>query len=216
MLHLKHGIKLLLVFYALALGGCANLDPWREYDRLPASRSKPFEAEGLERDYSETIPSDAKHELSGSTLSLAECVAIALEHNPSTSSAWQAIRAAAAGAGEAKAEYLPQVGFTSGARRSDVPELYPKSAGTGSASIPGGTGAAAGSGTLASSVAQSVVSSVSRSIASRLTQNLLDSSGGVERPGPRNRYDATFGARCWSVQNHRMLGRRGLAMASPP
>jgi len=189
---------LLVAFSAAALGGCASLDPWREYDQLPASRSEPFGAERLEREYSTTSPSDAAHELSGRTLSLAECVVIALEHNPSTASSWQAIRAAAASAGEAKAEYLPQVGFTSGARRSDVPNLDQTSSTSGvrrdlASSVMQGaiSGTAMSSGDLASSVSQNVSSSVTKSIANRLTQTIL----GTSEAGPKNRYDATFGVR---------------------
>ena len=54
---------------------------------------------------------------------MTECITIALEQNPRTAGSWQAIRAAAARTGRAKADYLPTVGLTSSAARGDAAEL---------------------------------------------------------------------------------------------
>ena len=123
---MRHGVNLLLLIGVIALGGCASLDPWGEFGRLPASRSQLFEAEVPAGDPVEvSAPGLASH-LTGRTLSLGECLTIALEHNPRTVESWQAIRAAAAGAGRAKADYLPIIGFTSGAARGDTAEIDEK------------------------------------------------------------------------------------------
>ena len=123
---MKHGVNLLLLAGAIALGGCANLDPWGQFDSLPASRSHSFEAEITEGEPVEASSPDPASELSGRTLSLGECVTIALEHNPRTAESWQAIRATAARVGRAKADYLPIIGFTSSAARGDTAELDSK------------------------------------------------------------------------------------------
>jgi len=105
------------------LGGCAHLDPWGQFDALPESRSQSFDAE---IDAEESAPADSPDlasELTGRTLSLGECVTVALEHNPRTAEPWQAIRAAAARTGRAKAEYLPIIGFTSSAARGETVQL---------------------------------------------------------------------------------------------
>jgi outer membrane protein len=116
-----------LLIGVIALGGCASLDPWGEFGRLPASRSQLFEAEVPAGEPVEaSAPGLASH-LTGRTLSLGECLTIALEHNPRTAESWQAIRAAAAGAGRAKADYLPIIGFTSSAARGNTAELDEKS-----------------------------------------------------------------------------------------
>lgn len=180
------------------LPGCATLDPWGEYSRVPASNAKPFKGDTSKDEDDLAVASQPADEFAGRTLSLAECAVIALERNPATAASWQTILAAAAGAGQAKAEYLPSVGFTSTARRSDVPNLEAKTDQISSASVSSGTGSATGSGDLASTVAQSVVSGVSKSIASRLTQAVVGTSDSAEDPGPQNRYEATFGAR-WLV-----------------
>jgi outer membrane protein len=122
-LGLKYGVNFLLLAGVIALGGCASLDPWGEYDALPESRSQSFEAE---IDAEESAPADSPNlasELAGRTLSLGECVTIALEHNPRTAESWQAIRAAAARTGRAKADYLPIIGFTSSAARGETVQL---------------------------------------------------------------------------------------------
>ncbi len=116
-------ILMLLASFAL-LTGCAGVDPWGVLDRVPASRSQPFDGEIAGPDEGAENPPDVSApDLSGRTLSLPECVHIALEHNPQTAAAWQAARAAAARAGRARAEYLPAVGFSAGASRGDPVEL---------------------------------------------------------------------------------------------
>ncbi len=116
-------LSLYLLTGCIALSGCANIDPWGEFDNLPASRSQSFDAE-IDADESVTGDSpDLASELAGRTLSLGECVTVALEHNPRTAESWQAIRAAAARLGQAKADYLPSIGFTSSAARGDTVEL---------------------------------------------------------------------------------------------
>ncbi|MFO8007341.1 MAG: TolC family protein [Candidatus Brocadiia bacterium] len=104
------------------LTGCAGVDPWGVFERVPPSRSEPFGGEVADADDEETAGGSAP-DLSGRTLSLPECVRIALEHNPRTAAAWQAARAAAARVGRARAEYLPAVGFSAGASRGDPVEL---------------------------------------------------------------------------------------------
>ncbi len=104
------------------LTGCAGVDPWGVFERVPPSRSEPFEGE-IAGARGEDAPDGPAPDLSGRTLLLAECIRIALEHNPQTAAAWQAARAAAARAGRARAEYLPAVGFSAGAARGDAAEL---------------------------------------------------------------------------------------------
>jgi len=122
----KHGAILFLLISAIAWGGCASLDPWGEFGRLPPSRSQSFDAGTAEGEPIEPSPLDLASELTGRTLSLGECLIIALEHNPRTAESWQAIRAAAARTGRAKADYLPTIGFTSSAARGDTAELDEK------------------------------------------------------------------------------------------
>jgi len=107
----------------MLLGGCAHLDPWGEFDALPESRAHSFDAE---IDAEESATNDSPNiasELNGRTLSLGQCVTVALEHNPRTAESWQAIRAAAARTGRAKAGYLPIIGFTSSAAHGETVEL---------------------------------------------------------------------------------------------
>ncbi len=106
----------------VVFGGCAGVDPWGVFGRAPSARSEPFQGEVVGLDDEDASDGSAL-ELSGRTLSLPECVHIALENNPQTAAAWQAARAAAARAGRARAEYLPAVGFSAGASRGDPVEL---------------------------------------------------------------------------------------------
>ncbi len=59
----------------------------------------------------------------GRTLTLAQCVAIALARNPETRQSWQQALAAAAGVGQARAAYLPTVDFSAGAGRANPVSL---------------------------------------------------------------------------------------------
>ncbi len=116
-------LTILCLPIVITLGGCAGLDPWGEFDALPGSRSQSFlaevDGEQSPAEDSTTIAS----ELVGRTLSVGECVTIALEHNPRTAESWQGIRAAAARTGRAKADYLPTIGFTSSAARGETVQL---------------------------------------------------------------------------------------------
>jgi len=76
----------------------------------------------------EEIPS-----FDGRTLSLAQCMEIALERNPETRVSWQRIKTAAAGVGQARSGYLPSADFTAGANRGD-PVSLDNSQQTGAAS----------------------------------------------------------------------------------
>jgi outer membrane protein len=125
-LGLKYGVNLLLLGCVIALGGCASLDPWGEFDALPESRSQSFDVEIDAEGSAPTDSSDIASELAGRTLSLGECVTVALEHNPRTAESWQTIRAAAARTGRAKADYLPIIGFTSSVARGETVQLDSK------------------------------------------------------------------------------------------
>ena len=177
---------LCLVSFA-AFAGCAHLDPWREFKRMPASPSQSFAGDITGDEPADEKETQSTVELSGRTVHLTECIAIALEHNPRTAESWQAIRVAAAGVGQAKAEYLPSIGFTSSARRSDVAELDAKTDQTSGVSVPSSTGNTTDSDDGASSVA--------KSIASRLAEAIVGTSEAQDDPGAQNRYEATFGAR---------------------
>jgi outer membrane protein len=123
---LKRGVISFLLASAVGAGGCARLDPWGEFDALPESRSHSFRAEiDTGESTGDESPAPARA-MDGRILSLGECVAIALEHNPRTAESWQAIRAAAARTGRARADYLPTIGFTSSAARGDTAELDSK------------------------------------------------------------------------------------------
>jgi outer membrane protein len=56
-------------------------------------------------------------ELSGKPLSISDCIRIGLETNPDSRSTWQAVRSAAARAGEEKSAYFPEVDLSSSAVR---------------------------------------------------------------------------------------------------
>lgn len=193
---MKRTQAVLLSISVALLSGCAKVDPWGEFSRVPRSNAQPFQGEAATDggDHATSRPAD---EFAGRTLSLIVCVVIALEHNPATAESWQTIHVAAARAGQAKAEYLPSVGFTSTARRSDVPNLDAKAEQASSVSVSSGAGSTAASGDLTSIVTQSVLSSVSKSIASRLTQSILGTSDDADS-GPQTRYETAFGVR-WLV-----------------
>jgi len=112
------------IFIALAavvLSGCGTIDPWLEMSKAPPSRSAFF---GAPSPSGATSPPPA--DLSGRTLTLAECIRVALERNPRTAASWQAARAAAARVGQSRSEYLPTVGFIADAARGNPAELDDK------------------------------------------------------------------------------------------
>jgi outer membrane protein len=129
----KYTIAAILLPCLAVLAGCATLDPWGVMDGTPRTLSQSFQA-----DLEQSLPDGAlesafSDDLATRTLSLGECVEIALERNPQTSVSWQAARAAAAEVGRVKGEYLPAIGFSSRATRSDPAELEnePQSTGAG-------------------------------------------------------------------------------------
>jgi len=120
---LNRNLTILCLMSLALLTGCANLDPWGAFGRVPASRSQPFDGDVAGDGLGRRSASRPAGDLAGRTLLLTECIPIALEHNPRTAESWQAIRVAAARAGRAKADYLPTVGLTSSAARGDAAEL---------------------------------------------------------------------------------------------
>jgi outer membrane protein TolC len=116
--------KIISIFVALAgvaLSGCGTIDPWSEMSKTPPSRSALF---GVPSPGGAT--SQPLADLSGRTLTLAECIRVALERNPRTAASWQAARAAAARVGQSKSEYFPTVGFGTDATRANPAELDDK------------------------------------------------------------------------------------------
>jgi len=69
----------------------------------------------------EQEPADAEEapSIEGRVLSLAQCIEIALKHNPETRKSWQRSNSAAAGVGQARSAYLPSADFTAEVKRSD-------------------------------------------------------------------------------------------------
>lgn len=98
----------------LLFAGCAGIDPWGDLGRVPPIPS---------RAYPDLPPPPAPEALPGRTLTLPECIAVALERNPATRASWLAARSAAARVGEEKAAYLPAASFGAQAVRSDTPEF---------------------------------------------------------------------------------------------
>ena len=120
--HLRHLDVILLGLGAIALSGCATLDPWRQMSRAPASPSSAYVGPGAPADEAETA-SSLLDELKHDSLTLAQCIWLALKRNPRTAGSWQTARAAAARAGQTRSAYFPAVGFVSGASRGDQAEL---------------------------------------------------------------------------------------------
>ena len=120
---MNRNLAILCLMSLALLAGCANFDPWGAFGRVPASRSQPFDGNVAGDGLGEGSASHSADDLAGRALSLTECITLALEHNPRTAESWQSIRATAARVGRAKADYLPTIGLTSGAARSDAAEL---------------------------------------------------------------------------------------------
>ena len=106
--------------------GCASIDPWSEMSRAPASRSAAYEGKFDIKEPDASDEAGLPNELTGKELTLGECIIIALERNPRTAISWQAAMAAAARVGQSKSAYLPGIGFSTGASRSDPVELDEK------------------------------------------------------------------------------------------
>ncbi|MFW6107494.1 MAG: TolC family protein [bacterium] len=102
------------------------MGPWEAARPVPGSRSPRFdalknlEAKGLGgRDRAEAGGTKAAPELPKGKLTLADCIRIAAERNPKTRRSWEAARAAAARAGQARAAYLPRLDLRAGADRGE-------------------------------------------------------------------------------------------------
>lgn len=102
----------------LSVLGCAGMDPWGDLGAIPALPSRP---------YLTGEPAAARApeppRLQGRTLTLAECISVALEQSPATRATWLAARSAAARVGEERAPYLPTLSAGASAVRSDTPEF---------------------------------------------------------------------------------------------
>lgn len=113
------------IMYGLLLAGCSTSDPWTQRDmapQLPAHAFQP-DADILAPARNATEESGMTGNLGKDKMSLAECITVALENNPRTQSTWRTARAAAAGAGEEKAAYLPQAEFSSDILRADSADI---------------------------------------------------------------------------------------------
>jgi outer membrane protein len=98
------------------LSGCATLNPEGEVSKTPISPSQPFVGRSPVAEGNAWAISQTADELSGRTLTLAECIRIGLERNPQTAGSWEAVRSAAARAGEEKSAYFPEVNFSTSAQ----------------------------------------------------------------------------------------------------
>ena len=99
------------------LSGCATLNPEGEVFKTPISPSQPFVGRSSSAESNARAISQTADELSGRTLILAECIRIGLERNPQTAGSWEAVRSAAARAGEEKSAYFPEVNLSTSATR---------------------------------------------------------------------------------------------------
>jgi outer membrane protein TolC len=100
----------------LSMFGCAHLDagdPLGAMSRLPGPSSSAY----TPQEPILTAWKEQGKELSGKPLNISECIRIGLETNPDTQSTWQAVRSAAARAGEEKSAYFPEVDLSSSAAR---------------------------------------------------------------------------------------------------
>ena len=102
---------------AVFLSGCATLDPKGGVSKTPISPSQPFMGRSPAAENNAWAISPTADELSGRTLTLAECIRIGLERNPQTAGSWEAVRSAAARAGEEKSAYFPEVNLSTSATR---------------------------------------------------------------------------------------------------
>ncbi|MEW5946083.1 MAG: TolC family protein, partial [bacterium] len=105
------------------LSDCAAMEVWDESDKAPISPSQRLTNHSPADGGNTVAVFQPDDEFANRTLTLAECISIALERNPQAAGSWQAARAAAARTGQAKSEYLPTVGFTSSVTRGDAAEL---------------------------------------------------------------------------------------------
>lgn len=120
---LKRSPAVFCVMSLVLVAGCAGLDPWNEFESVPPSRSQSFDGGTAEKETADETAPPFTVEPGEQPLTLADCITIALERNPQIADSWQAIRAAAARAGRAKADYLPTLTLTSRAARENPAEL---------------------------------------------------------------------------------------------
>lgn len=119
--HLHSMLRAVVAVVLPLLVGCATADPWGRVGSAPREPSREFRPE---RDVL-TPARGATEELTYAgkvgkgKVSLAECIALALERNPRTRSTWQAARAASARVGEEKAAYLPRAELGAGVGRGE-------------------------------------------------------------------------------------------------
>ena len=102
---------------AVFLSGCAILNPKGEVFKTPISPSQPFVGQSPAAENNAWAISPTADELSGRTLTLAECIRIGLERNPQTAGSWEAVRSAAARVGEERSAYFPEVNLSTSATR---------------------------------------------------------------------------------------------------
>jgi outer membrane protein len=110
--------------FAVLLSICAcahvdSMDPLGSMASVPGSaaanyapRSRPEHQPELEADVSPAV--------TGRILTLADCIRIGLELNPTTKSTWQAVRSAAARVGEEQSAYFPELDFSTAAYREKL------------------------------------------------------------------------------------------------
>ena len=103
----------------LAATGCLGPDPLVRTASIPEG---PF---AYYSPASDTIPYIEPRTVADGPLTLAECIDIALQHNPRTAASWQSIRAAAAQAGQQYSRYFPSVNFTANGQRRKYQDLTP-------------------------------------------------------------------------------------------
>jgi outer membrane protein len=103
----------------LSICGCAHLDSMdplgsmAQVPRSPAAVYAPLARPGDQVD----IRDEDSPDVTGRILTLADCVRIGLELNPSTKFTWQAVQSAAARVGEEQSAYFPEVDLSAGAVR---------------------------------------------------------------------------------------------------
>jgi outer membrane protein len=109
-----------LAFAALLpICGCAHVD---SMDLLGSMAQVPGSAAAVyvppsRPDEQAAVADDVSPDVTGRTLTLADCIRVGLELNPSTNSTWQAVQSAAARVGEEQSAYLPEVDLSAGAVR---------------------------------------------------------------------------------------------------
>ncbi|HEB69929.1 MAG TPA: TolC family protein [Desulfobulbus sp.] len=107
-----------LAITLILLSSCVSADLNQSAAKIPVSSSASYVPRSPQPE-SMAIDNQQLPSLDGRSLSLAQCIKIALEQNPQTRETWQRARSAAAGVGQARSFYLPSVDVTAGATRGD-------------------------------------------------------------------------------------------------